>query len=181
MTKKKRICGLDPGLRFLGWGVVEMEGSKITHIGNGTIASSADKSLGERLVELEGGLEKVLSSLVPQEVAIEYSFVNKDAVSSLKLGQARAICLLLPAKKNMEIAEYAPNHIKSVITGNGHADKKQMLFMVSHLLPGVKFDSEHSVDALAIALTHIQAGGRASERIAEAVAASEKQDRERKR
>ncbi len=148
-----KLIGLDPGLRFLGWGIIEMRGQKMCHIANGSITSNAKLSLAERLLQLEQGLEKVFEEWQPQHAAVEQSFVNGNGASTLKLGQARAVCLLVPARRGLPIAEYAPNFIKKSIVGSGHADKQQMMKMMSILLPQAKPKDEHAVDALAIAMT----------------------------
>jgi len=158
MANTRRLIGLDPGLRFLGWGIVEASQNRLTHIANGTIASSVKKDLADRLVELEVGLEKVMAEFAPDSAAVETTFVNRDGAASLKLGQARAICLLVPARHGLRVAEYAPNMIKKSVTGSGHADKVQMQTMVSMLLPHCRPDSEHAADALAVAITHAHSG-----------------------
>ncbi|MGC6512827.1 MAG: crossover junction endodeoxyribonuclease RuvC [Parvibaculales bacterium] len=158
MVNPRRLIGLDPGLRFLGWGIVEVSANKLTHIANGTVRSTPKTDLADRLVELESGLESVMAEFSPQLAAVENTFVNRDAAASLKLGQARAICLLVPARHGLKVAEYAPNMIKKSVTGSGHADKVQMQTMVSMLLPNCKPDSEHAADALAVAIAHAHSG-----------------------
>ena len=158
MTQSRRLIGLDPGLRNLGWGVIDVVRGKLIHVANGTISSNAKDDLADRLVQLMRGLEHVVETHHPHQAAVENSFVNKDGVATLKLGQARAVCLLVPARKGMKVFEYAPNFIKRSITGAGHADKHQINAMVKTLLPQAKPESEHSADALAIAITHAHAG-----------------------
>lgn len=158
MGQKRRLIGLDPGLRHLGWGVIEVENNRLTHIANGSISSNAKDTLAQRLVTLEAGLEKVFEAFQPEQAAVENTFVNKDGAATLKLGQARAVCLLVPARRKMPIAEYAPNFIKRSVTGSGHADKKQIETMVKMLLPQANPKNEHAADALAIAITHANAG-----------------------
>lgn len=158
MTQSRRLIGLDPGLRNLGWGVIDVSRGKLIHVANGTISSNAKDDLADRLVQLMRGLEEVFETHQPEQAAVENSFVNKDGVATLKLGQARAVCLLVPARKGMKVSEYAPNFVKRSITGAGHADKHQINAMVKTLLPLAKPDSEHAADALAIAITHAHAG-----------------------
>ena len=158
MTQSRRLIGLDPGLRNLGWGVIDVVRGKLTHVANGTVSSNAKDDLADRLVQLMRGLEDVIEIHHPHQAAVENSFVNKDGVATLKLGQARAVCLLVPARKGMKVFEYAPNFIKRSITGAGHADKHQINAMVKTLLPKAKPESEHAADALAIAITHAHAG-----------------------
>lgn len=162
MTAATRIIGLDPGLRHTGWGVVDVQGSKLTFIACGAVSSTAQKTLGARLVEIEAGLMQAFDAYAPHEAAVEQTFVNRDGAATLKLGQARAMCLLVPARRDLMIGEYAPNLIKRAVTGNGHADKKQMDAMVRILLPQATPDNEHATDALAIAITHAHLRGRAA-------------------
>jgi len=148
-----RVIGIDPGLRRTGWGVVDAVGSKITHVANGVSASEGD-DLSERLLSLYMQLTDVLHRYQPETAAVEHTFVNKDAAGTLKLGQARGICLLVPAKAGLEVAEYAPNAVKKVVVGVGHADKKQVEHMVRLQLPGITIANADASDALAIALCH---------------------------
>ncbi len=148
-----RVIGIDPGLRRTGWGVVDANGSKITHVANGVCASEGD-DLSERLLSLFMQLTDVMHRYAPQTAAVEHTFVNKDAAGTLKLGQARGICLLVPAKAGLEVAEYAPNAVKKVVVGVGHADKKQVEHMVRMQLPGISIVNADAADALAIALCH---------------------------
>ena len=152
-NKYMRVIGIDPGLRNLGWGVVDVAGSKITHVGNGVCKSSTG-TLAERLLELHEQLTDVMRVHQPTTSAVEKTFVNKDGAGTLKLGQARGICLLVPAQAGLYVAEYAPNTIKKVVVGVGHADKKQVEHMVRMQLPGISFVGPDAVDALAIAMCH---------------------------
>lgn len=156
--KTRRLIGLDPGLRVTGWGVVDMAGNKLTHIANGSVRSDAARSLPERLVQLEAGLQEVFAAWQPTHAAVEQSFVNRDGAASLKLGQARAVCLLVPARLGIEVAEYAPNFVKRAVTGSGHADKKQIAAMLNILLPKAAPGDAHAADALAVAITLAHAG-----------------------
>lgn len=149
-----RIIGIDPGLRKTGWGVVDVEGNRILHVSNGTLRSTSKLDLAGRLLEIFNGLTKVLESLNPDAASVENTFVNKDAAGALKLGQARAVALLVPAILDVPVFEYAPNTIKKATVGFGHADKFQVKAMVQMQLPKAKFDGQDSVDALSIALCH---------------------------
>lgn len=160
--------GIDPGLTATGWGVIGISGSKLSHIANGTITSNARLSLAERLVQIEAGLVQVIADYAPDAAAVEQAFVARDASAALKLGQARAIALLVSARAGLAVAEYAPNHIKKSVVGAGHADKVQIRLMVEMLLPGSKAASEHAADALAIAICHAHSGA-SNQRIAAAV------------
>ncbi len=149
-----RIIGIDPGLRRTGWGVIETDGVRLTYIASGCVTSQADDELAYRLRELFHGLTSVLVMHTPQEAAVEETFVNDNARSALKLGQARGIAMLAPAMKGLAIAEYAPNVIKKSVVGAGHAEKQQVQAMIGFLLPKAKFDSADEADALAIAICH---------------------------
>ncbi len=154
MTETVRLLGLDPGLRATGWGVIDVAGNRLAHVANGTVKSSQRLSLAERLVEIEAGLVRILEEFGPSSAAVETAFVARDAQAALKLGQARAIALLVPARFGLAVAEYAPNKIKKTVTGSGHADKQQIQMMVTTLLPRCQPASEHAADALATAICH---------------------------
>jgi crossover junction endodeoxyribonuclease RuvC len=149
-----RILGIDPGLRRTGWGIVEAKGNALAFIAAGSVTSAADGELAGRLAELFDGLSAVMARHAPEEAAVEQTFVNRDAVATLKLGQARGIALLVPAKAGLRVAEYAPNAVKKAVVGVGHAEKAQMRAMVRVLLPRAVFDSDDAADALAVAICH---------------------------
>ncbi len=148
------LLGLDPGLRRTGWGVIAVSGSRLGHVANGSVASSPAAPLAERLLELHDGLAQVIAEHKPDAAAVEETFVNKNAHSTLKLGQARGIALLVPALAGLAIHEYAPNLIKKSVVGSGHADKGQIRLMVQVLLPGVAVAGDDAADALAVAICH---------------------------
>ena len=154
MGQAIRIIGIDPGLRRTGWGIVESLGNSLRFIGSGTVRSDDKAALATRLCQLHDGLAEILHAAMPQEAAVEQTFVNKDAVATLKLGQARGIAMLVPARAGLVVAEYAPNAVKKAVIGVGHGDKKQIHMMVKVLLPKATFDTEHAADALAIAICH---------------------------
>lgn len=149
-----RILGIDPGLRRTGWGCLVSEGTKLSYVAAGTVTSSDKLPLAERLRELHEGLSEVLARLAPDEVAVEETFVNKDAQATLKLGHARAVALLVPALAGLVVAEYAANLVKKTVVGSGHADKRQIGAMVRVLLPKAAPETADAADALAIAITH---------------------------
>ena len=149
-----RILGIDPGLRRTGWGLIESRGNSLAFVAAGTIRAPLDGALASRLAALHGELTEVLRSLRPDEAAVEQTFVNRDAVATLKLGQARGIALVVPALMGILVAEYAPNAVKKSVVGTGHAEKAQIRKMVQALLPRAEFDSDDSADALAVAITH---------------------------
>ncbi|MEL6887545.1 MAG: crossover junction endodeoxyribonuclease RuvC [Pseudomonadota bacterium] len=152
-----RILGIDPGLRHMGWGVIEAEGSRLRHIANGVCHSDGD-DLGARLLSLHAQLEAVLADHAPQAAAIEQTFVNKDGAGTLKLGQARGVAMLALAQAGLAIGEYAPNAVKKTVVGVGHADKRQVAHMVRVQLPGVDLAGPDAADALAIAICHAHQG-----------------------
>ena len=154
-----RIAGFDPGLSRTGWGVIEVAGSKLTHVANGVIVTLASQSLGMRLAALHHGICAVLTEHAPDAVAVEQAFIARDPLAALKLGHARAIALLAAAEAGLTIAEYAPNHIKKSVVGVGHADKIQVQAMVRRLLPAVCFESADAADALACAIAHAHLAG----------------------
>ena len=155
-----RVIGIDPGLRKLGWGVIDVSGSRISHVANGTVTSRGD-TLAERLLSLHQSLSAVVQQYGPDAAAIEQTFVNKDGAATLKLGQARGVALLVPAQAGLPVGEYAPNTVKKTVVGVGHADKGQVLHMVRLQLPGVEIDGPDAADALAIAICHAHHGGMA--------------------
>ena len=148
-----RVLGIDPGLRNLGWGVIDVSGSRLTHVANGILHTTSG-DLAPRLLSLFEQLAEVVRRYAPDTAAVEQTFVNKDAVATLKLGQARAVALLVPAQAGLEIGEYAPNKVKKTVVGVGHAHKDQVAHMVKMQLPGVVLNGPDAADALAIAITH---------------------------
>lgn len=154
-----RILGIDPGLRNTGWGVIDVEGARLSFVACGTIKPNDKESLAERLKAIHDGLGAILTSFAPDEAAVEETFVNKDARATLKLGQARGVAMLAPALKGLRVAEYAPNLVKKTIVGSGHADKDQIHMMVKVLLPKSDAKTPDAADALAIAITHAQHRG----------------------
>jgi crossover junction endodeoxyribonuclease RuvC len=150
-----RVIGIDPGLRNLGWGVIDVAGARITHVANGIChTESGGDDLAQRLCSLHVQLTQVFHAWAPDSAAVEHTFVNKDAVATLKLGQARGIALLVPAQFGLAVGEYAPNAVKKTVVGVGHAAKVQVDHMVRLHLPGVKVAGPDAADALAIAICH---------------------------
>lgn len=153
-----RVLGIDPGLRTLGWGVIEQSGSRLHHIANGTCQTGSG-DLADRLLSLFDQLSDVVAAHAPDEAAVEKTFVNKDGAGTLKLGQARGIALLVPARAGLPVGEYSPNSVKKTVVGVGHADKVQVMHMVRLQLPGSSPASPDAADALAIAICHARHGG----------------------
>lgn len=145
--------GIDPGLRNLGWGVIEVDGSRLSHVANG-ICRSEGEDLALRLLSLHRQLTALLTLHGPDAAAVEQTFVNKDGAATLKLGQARGIALLVPAQAGISVGEYAPNTVKKTVVGVGHAQKAQIAHMVGVQLPGVELAGPDAADALAVAICH---------------------------
>ncbi len=149
-----RVIGLDPGLRFTGWGIIELDGQLLRFIDAGCVESNPKDDLAVRLEQLHSALKKITKNFKPDEAAIEETFVNQNPASALKLGQARGVVLLVPALFSIPVSEYAATTVKKSVTGSGHADKVKVRSMVNLLLRGVgqlKFDAS---DALAVAICH---------------------------
>ena len=153
-TRAIRIIGIDPGLRRTGWGVVEIEGNRLGFVGCGSVPTNDRDALAARLLTIHDGLMKILDEFQPDEAAVEATFVNKDGQATLKLGQARGIAMVVPAKAGIPVAEYAANLVKKSIVGSGHGDKTQVRMMIGVLLPKADPASHDAADALAIAVTH---------------------------
>lgn len=149
-----RILGLDPGLRRTGWGVVAVEGSRLSWVAHGVIAPSETAAFADRLLALLEGVSAVIAEHRPAEAAVEETFMNVNAASTLKLGHARAASLIAPAQAGLAVAEYAPAEVKKAVVGGGRADKTQVAFMVRRLLPTCGEVSADAADALAVAITH---------------------------
>jgi len=149
-----RILGLDPGLRATGWGVIDAEGNQLKFVADGVVCPDKTRPLSDRLKELFTGLNDMIAVYGPSECAIEESFVSRNSGSTLKLGHARGITLLVPATLGLVVAEYTPNLVKKSVVGVGHAGKEQVKAMVQVLLPGCTPTNTDSADALAVAICH---------------------------
>ena len=154
MSETVRIIGIDPGLRRTGWGIIATSGTRLSHVASGVLLSDDKAELALRLVQLRAALQKVIGEWQPDEAAVDDTFVIADARATLKLGQARAIALLVPAEAGVSVAEYAPNQVKKSVVGSGHAEKDQIRQMVKLLLPRAEPKSADEADALAIAICH---------------------------
>ncbi len=148
-----RVLGVDPGLRSMGWGIIDVSGSKLRHVANGQCQTQSGP-LAERLCSLFDQLSHIVGTFGPTDAAVEQTFVNRDGAGTLKLGQARGIAMLVPAQAGLVIGEYAPNAVKKAVVGVGHADKNQVSHMVKLQLPGVQLAGPDAADALAIAICH---------------------------
>ena len=148
------IIGLDPGLGTTGWGIVAKSGSRLSHVANGQVKTDPSAPLAERLVTLDRELTDVILAHRPDTSAVEEVFVNSNPQSTLKLGQARGVCLLALARAGLPVAEYATRLVKKALVGTGGADKAQVQAMLKVLLPGVKLAGADAADALAVAICH---------------------------
>lgn len=148
------ILGLDPGLRHTGWGIVTQRDNRLSFVAAGRVSPDAEAPMAERLRQLAEGLDEVIVRHRPTEAAIEETFVNKNAASALKLGQARGAAMLTLAQAELSVSEYAANRIKQSVTGYGHAAKTQVSAMIGVLLPGSGRLAADAADALAVAITH---------------------------
>jgi crossover junction endodeoxyribonuclease RuvC len=166
MARPIRILGIDPGLRRTGWGMVAIDGNRLTFLACGSVATEDKAALSERLLAIHDGLRVVVAEHAPDEAAVEATFVNKDAAATLKLGQARGIAMLVPAIAGLPVAEYAPNLVKKTIIGSGHGEKVQIRMMVGVLLPKAQPRTHDAADALAIAVTHAHHRGSAVLKVA---------------
>jgi crossover junction endodeoxyribonuclease RuvC len=149
-----KILGLDPGLGTTGWGLIQAEGNRLRHIANGQIKTDASAPLPQRLSALADRLETVLAEHRPDAAAVEEVFVNANPQSTLKLGQARGVVIMIGARAGLEVGEYAARLVKKAVVGVGNAEKAQVHAMVARLLPGVKIAGPDAADALAVAITH---------------------------
>lgn len=149
-----RLIGIDPGLRHTGWGVIDVSGNRLSHVADGAIHSSEALPLAARLVELHDGLAAVIERWRPAEAAVEEIFVNRNAASTLKLGMARGIAMMVPARAGLVVTEYPTRLVKKSVVGTGQADKTQVQMMVKMLLPGADVLTADASDALAVAICH---------------------------
>ncbi len=146
--------GLDPGLRHTGWGIIRQEDNRLSFVAAGRVNPSPDLPMAQRLKKLSEDLAAIIQGYAPDEAAIEETFVNKNAASALKLGQARGVAMLAPALAGLDVAEYSANKIKQAVTGYGHADKTQIQAMIHILLPSAGKLAADAADALAVAICH---------------------------
>jgi crossover junction endodeoxyribonuclease RuvC len=149
-----RLLGLDPGLRFTGWGVIGVDGNRLRHIADGVIATDSADSVPSRLKVLHDALAELLARLLPDEAAVEETYVNRNGSATLKLGYARGVALLAPALAGVPVTEYGAKSVKLAVVGTGGADKEQVQMMVHRLLPGAVIRRADAADALAVAICH---------------------------
>lgn len=148
------ILGLDPGLGTTGWGLISATGNRLSHLANGQLKTDPKELLPQRLSHLATMLEALLADHQPDTAAAEEIFVNKNPQSTLKLAQARGVCLMVAARSGITVGEYAARLVKKAVVGVGNADKVQVHAMVQRLLPGIAIAGPDAADALAVAITH---------------------------
>ena len=154
-----RLLGIDPGLRFTGWGIIETDGNRLRHLADGVIATDSETPVPERLKALHDALVALLAEHRPHEAAVEETYVNRNGAATLKLGYARGIALLAPALAGVPVTEYAAKTVKMAVVGTGGADKAQVQMMVRRLLPGIGIRRADAADALAVAICHAHHAG----------------------
>ncbi len=154
MNGRIRILGVDPGLRNTGWGVIDCDGPRLAFVACGVIRPDAKAPMAQRLLVVHEALAAIIADHAPSEVAVEETFVSRDAKASLKLGHARGVALLVAAQAGLKVAEYAPRLIKKAVTGTGTAEKRQVMAMVHTFLPRARPKSTDAADALAVAICH---------------------------
>jgi crossover junction endodeoxyribonuclease RuvC len=149
-----RLLGVDPGLRFTGWGIIEAEGNRLRHVADGVIATDSAATVPARLRVLHESLLSLLERYRPDESAIEETYVNRNGAATLKLGYARGVALLVPALVGVPVTEYAAKSVKLAVVGIGNAEKAQVQMMVRRLLPAASIRRSDAADALAVAICH---------------------------
>ncbi|MBA5726569.1 crossover junction endodeoxyribonuclease RuvC [Bombella mellum] len=149
-----RLMGIDPGLRFMGWGIVDVEGNRLRHVADGVLATQSGDDVPRRLCDLHEGLMRLIRQYAPAEAAVEETYVNRNGSSTLKLGYARGVALLVPALAGLSVHEYGAMAVKRSVVGTGAATKEQVTMMVRRLLPGAEVRRADASDALAIAICH---------------------------
>ena len=148
------LLGIDPGLRFTGWGVIAVDGSRLRHVADGVIATDGAAPVPERLKALHDALTMLLAEWRPDEAAVEETYVNRNGTATLNLGYARGVALLAPALAGIPVAEYGAKAVKRAVVGTGGAEKDQVAMMVRRLLPGATLRRADAADALAVAICH---------------------------
>ncbi|HEX5326816.1 MAG TPA: crossover junction endodeoxyribonuclease RuvC [Acetobacteraceae bacterium] len=149
-----RLLGIDPGLRYTGWGLIEVDGNRLRHLADGVIATDHTDSVPARLRALHDALAALIAAQRPDEAAVEETYVNRNGAATLKLGYARGVALLAPALAGIPVTEYGAKAVKRAVVGTGSADKIQVQMMVRRLLPGGTLRRADAADALAVAICH---------------------------
>lgn len=183
-----RILGVDPGSRLTGYGCVDLVGNTIRHVTHGTLRLSntggkATIPLEVRLLSIYEGLGEVIRDYKPDVLSVERVFFAKNAVSALKLGQARGAVILTGMIHGLKISEYSASEVKRLVTGHGQADKDQVARMLQFIFGKQDFDTSDASDGLALAISHaysIKSLGTASNAYAEALQQASAQHKKKK-
>lgn len=149
-----RVIGIDPGSRLMGWGVIERQGTRLSHVAHGVIKAGTGELCG-RLLVIDDGLAEVLAEHRPAAAAVESIFFSKNAQSAATLGHARGVVLLRLARAGLSPHEYPPARVKRAVVGRGRADKRQVAHIVTSILGLPQLPPEDASDALAVAITHV--------------------------
>ena len=152
-----RILGIDPGSRFTGYGIIEVQGDSTVCVVHGVIKTcgkTGDGEFPERLGIIFSGIRKLIEDHHPGQAAVESVFVSRNPNSALKLGQARGAAICAAVEQGLTVSEYSPRSVKQAIVGRGSADKEQVKHMISMLLHVKEALAEDAADALAVALCH---------------------------
>ena len=150
-----QVIGIDPGLINTGWAVIQEDSPKIKLLGSGICKTGSKDDMAIRLVSILEQLRSVIKKFKIESGAIEKAFVKNDPLAALKLGQARASAMIALGESEIEVSEYAPNYVKKIFTGRGHATKEEVERMASLQFPKVCFSQSDEADALAIAVCHM--------------------------
>jgi crossover junction endodeoxyribonuclease RuvC len=152
---KRLILGIDPGLNFTGYGLIQVTGRRLQVIEFGVIRSRREDDFFDKLHRIFDQMSDIARQHKPDEVAVENLFVSRNSTSALRLGHARAAAIVAVLNQSIDVSEYTPREVKKAVTGNGNADKKQVQYMVQKLLglpePPMPLDAS---DALGVAITH---------------------------
>lgn len=154
------ILGLDPSLSCTGWGIIKVDGSRISHIANGEVKTNSKAAIAERLDHLHSAIAAVIAAHQPDRAAAEEVFANKNPQSTLKLAQARGAVLAACGASSLTVREHAARLVKKSVVGTGGADKTQVQAMLKVLLPGTEITGADAADALAVAIADANLGSR---------------------
>ncbi|WP_239806360.1 crossover junction endodeoxyribonuclease RuvC [Croceicoccus hydrothermalis] len=148
------VLGLDPSLTCTGWGLVRVDGARLSHIANGQLPTNSKLPIAERLLQIQEGVAAAIAAHHPDVAAVEEVFVNKNPQSTLKLAHARGCVLAACAAGHVPVFEHSTRIVKKAVVGTGAAQKEQVQAMLKVLLPGVKITGPDAADALAVAIAH---------------------------
>ena len=154
------ILGLDPSLSCTGWGIVRVEGSRLSHVANGQVKTDAKAPMAVRLAALQAGIAQVIAAYTPDRASAEEIYLNKNPQSTIKLAQARGAVLAACGVAGLDVREHAARLVKKAVVGTGAAEKAQVQAMLKVLLPGAVVAGADAADALAVAIADAHLGGR---------------------